>query len=149
MTPYERVKERLVLTTDRGRLDIALIHGFLKDAYWAGGIPEEIVSRSIRNSLCFGVYEGPRQVGFARVISDYATFAYLADVFVVESHRGKGIGTWLMECIMSHPDLQGLRKWHLATRDAHALYRRFGFRPPGKPETQMEILDSEIYRRHL
>jgi GNAT superfamily N-acetyltransferase len=133
------------ISTDRGRLDRPMIHGFLSGAYWARGIPRETVDRSIDNSLCFGIYEGDRQVGFARVITDSATFAYLGDVFVLESHRGRGLSTWLMEIIMGLPRLQGLRRWSLATRDAHGLYERFGFRRPENPERLMEIVDFDVY----
>jgi GNAT superfamily N-acetyltransferase len=135
------------ISTDRERLDRAAIHAFLTGSYWARGIPRETVDRSIDNSLCFGVYEGKPQVGFARVITDFATFAYLGDVFVLESHRGQGLSKWLVEVIMSLPELQGLRRWSLATRDAHGLYERFGFRRPSNPERLMEIVDLEIYAR--
>src|SRR6266550_1952190 len=107
------------VSTDKARLDHGAIHEFLRDSYWAKGIPRELVDRSIENSLCFGLYDGERLVGFARVISDYATFAYLSDVFVLESHRGQGLGTWFMETVMAHPDLRNLRRWMLATADAH------------------------------
>jgi GNAT superfamily N-acetyltransferase len=135
----------LEIDTDPGRLDIAMIHGFLATSYWARGIPRDVVERSIRGSLCFGVYDGPAQVGFARVISDCATFAYLADVFVLESHRGRGLAKWLMACIKGHPGLQGLRRWSLATRDAHGLYRQFGFDTPGDPKVSMEMVDRNVY----
>jgi GNAT superfamily N-acetyltransferase len=135
------------ISTARERLDRPMIHAFLSGSYWARGIPRETVDRSIDNSLCFGIYEGFRQVGFARVITDSATFAYLGDVFVLESHRGRGLSKWLMEIIMGMPQLQGLRRWSLATRDAHGLYERFGFRRPEKPERLMEIVDFDVYLR--
>ena len=135
------------ISTDRGRLDRDAIHAFLSNAYWAKGIPREVLDRSIENALCFGVYEGPKLVGFARVITDSATFAYLADVFVLESHRGRGLSKWLMEIILGHPELQGLRRWTLATRDAHGLYEQFGFRKLTSPERLMEIVDMDIYLR--
>ncbi len=135
------------MSTDPARLDLDVIHSFLTTSYWAAGIPRETVGRSLAHSLCFGLYDGDAQVGMARVVSDYATFAYLADVFVLESHRGQGLGRWIVGCVMAHPDLQGLRVWRLATRDAHGLYRRFGFGPPLRPETHMEIADMEIYGR--
>jgi GNAT superfamily N-acetyltransferase len=135
------------VSTDPARLDLDVIHSFLTTSYWATGIPRETVRRSLAHSLCFGLYEGAAQVGMARVVSDYATFAYLADVFVLESHRGRGLGSWIVGCVMAHPDLQGLRVWRLATRDAHGLYERFGFGPPLRPETHMEILDMEVYGR--
>jgi GNAT superfamily N-acetyltransferase len=105
------------------------------------------VERGIANSLCFGVYEGDNQVGFARIISDFATFAYLADVFIIESHRGRGLSKFLMECIVKHSDLQGLRRWVLGTRDAHGLYAQYGFKPLAKPDRYMEIHDPEVYKR--
>ena len=135
------------ISTDRGRLDREAIQRFLADSYWARGIPREVVDRSIENALCFGIYEGERQVGFARVVTDYATFAYLADVFVLESHRSRGLSKWLMETILGHPELQGLRRWSLATRDAHGLYARYGFRQPANPDRWMEIVDPDVYLR--
>jgi GNAT superfamily N-acetyltransferase len=136
------------ISTEKGRLDREGIHRFLSaDSYWARGIPREVVDRSIDNSLCFGLYDGSRQVGFARVVTDRATFAYLGDVFVLPSHRGRGLSKWLMEIVMGHPELQGLRRWSLATRDAHSLYERFGFRVPAHPERLMEISDLDIYRK--
>ncbi len=135
-----------VVTTDSGRLDEDLIHKVLSESYWAKGIPREVVARSIRNSLCFAVMHGSDQVGFARVISDYATFAYLADVFVLEEFRGRGLATFLMQCIVQHPELQGLRRWTLATRDAHGLYAKFGFKPLAKPDRFMERHDPNVYK---
>jgi GNAT superfamily N-acetyltransferase len=135
------------VTTDPARLDVGVIHGFLKGSYWALGIPEELVRRSIRGSLCFGLYEHERQIGFARVVTDRATFAYLADVFVLESHRGRGLARWLMECVLAHPDLQGLRRWSLVTRDAHGLYERLGFRGLGHPERHMSRVLDNAYSR--
>ncbi len=128
------------ICTDRSRLNVELVHEFLKNSYWASGIPDEIVRRSVENSLAFGVYTGGEQVGFARVVTDYATFAYLADVFVLEAHRGRGLAKWMIEVITSHPRLQGLRRWMLATRDAHELYRRYGFTELERPEIFMEII---------
>jgi GNAT superfamily N-acetyltransferase len=135
------------VSTERARLDLGVIHTFLSNSYWARGIPLEVVRRSADNSLCFGVYQGDAQVGFARVVTDRATFAYLADVFILESHRAKGLSKWLVECIMAHPDLQGLRRWLLATRDAHELYRRFGFGDLKAPERWMEVHDPDVYAR--
>jgi GNAT superfamily N-acetyltransferase len=123
-------------------LDLEVVHGFLRRSYWAAGVPENVVRRSIENSLCFGVYRGEEQAGFARVVTDRATFAYLADVFVLEEHRGRGIGKWLVEVILSHPDLQGLRRWMLATRDAHDLYRRYAFTELARPGIFMEKKDA-------
>jgi N-acetylglutamate synthase-like GNAT family acetyltransferase len=133
------------ISTDPNLLDIDVIHGFLKHAYWSVGIPREIVERSIDGSLCFGIYDSGRQVGFARVITDCATFGYLADVFVLESHRGRGLSKWLMQCILAHPDLQGLRRWRLVTSDAHGLYAQFGFTPIDNPERHMEKLRTNPY----
>ncbi|SRR5216684_3576076 len=127
------------ISTDPARIDVAVVHGFLTNCYWAKGISLELVRRSIEHSVCFSIFHGQAQIGFARVITDRATFAYLADVFVLESHRGKGLSKWLMECIQSHPDLQSLRRWMLATGDAHGLYRQFGFHELANPERFMEI----------
>jgi GNAT superfamily N-acetyltransferase len=135
------------VTTDPSLLNIDMIHGFLSRSYWAECIPREIVERSIRGSICFGAYRDGAQIGFARVISDGATFAYIADVFVLEPFRGKGVGKLLMQCIMSHPDLEGLRRWSLLTRDAHGLYRQSGFNVPVHPERYMEISNPDIYRK--
>ena len=131
----------LTISTDPARLDLDVVHGFLAgSSYWATGISREVVERAVRHSLCFGAYAGDGQVGFARVVTDHATYAYVSDVFVLPSHRGRGVGKRLMAAIVAHPELQGLRRWHLATRDAHGLYRQFGFGPPRHPERQMEIL---------
>jgi N-acetylglutamate synthase-like GNAT family acetyltransferase len=146
MNYIEHRRDNFLVTTDPAHLDIELIHSFLSNSYWATGIPREVVERSIANSLCFGVYEADKQVGFARVITDYATFAYLADVLIIESHRGRGMSKFLMECIVKHPELQGLRRWTLATRDAHDLYARFGFRPLSKPDRFMELHYPEVYK---
>ena len=134
------------VTTDRARLDVALIHRYLsEESYWAKGIPRERLERAIANSLCFGVFEDGAQVGFARVVTDRATFAYLADVFVLPSHRGRGISKTIMEAVRAHPDLQGLRRWHLSTLDAHGLYEQYGFRSLSMPERHMEILAKKPY----
>jgi GNAT superfamily N-acetyltransferase len=135
------------ISTDPARVDIRMVHEFLTNSYWAEGISVETVRVSIENSICFAIYHGQQQVGFARIISDLATFAYLADVFVLSSYRGRGLSRWLMECIVGHPDLQGLRRWMLATKDAHGLYAKFGFTVIGNPQTWMERHDSEIYTR--
>jgi GNAT superfamily N-acetyltransferase len=147
MTPLEWEQGNLLVSADPARLSIDAIHAFLTRSYWAAGIPRDVVERSLSHSLCFGVFDRADQIGFARVISDRATFAYVADVFVLESHRGRGLGRWLMECIKAHPDLQGLRRWMLGTRDAHGLYRHVGFHPLGDPAIYMEILDREVYSR--
>lgn len=132
-------RDGLVLTTDPARFDVAAIHAFLATSYWATGRPRDVVERSIRGSLCFGLLDGARQVGFARAITDRATFAYLADVYVLESYRGRGLAAWMMQCVTGHPDLQGLRRFALVTKDAHALYRGSGFAALAHPERWMEI----------
>ena len=135
-----------LISTDRARLDLDVVHGFLTNCYWAKGIPKEVVRRSIQHALCFGIYDADgAQVGFARVVSDFATIAYLGDVFVLESHRGRGLSKWLMECVMAHPALQGLRRWILLTRDAHGLYSQFGFMPVKASERYMELHRAHIY----
>jgi len=136
------------ITSDRARIDVNAVHRFLsEDAYWARDIPREVVELSIRHSLCFAILRGDGLVGFARVISDRATFAYLGDVFVLPAHRGKGLSKWLMECIGSHADLQGLRRWILATADAHGLYAQFGFSPLKAPPRWMEKHDPDVYTK--
>ncbi len=138
---------QFTISTDAERLDREAIHRFLAASYWATGIPREIVDRSIDLALPFGLYDGARQVGFARVITDRATFAYIGDVFVLASHRGQGLAQWLMEVVRAHPDLQGLRRWMLLTRDAHALYRKVGFGPVEDASRYMEIVDRGVYQR--
>ncbi len=142
------------ISTNKKELDIEVIHRFLSSSYWADGIPRSLVEKSIRNSLCFGLFfEGrikkTEQVGFARVISDYATFAYLGDVFVLPEHRGHGLGKWLMECVLDHPELQGLRRFSLGTKDAHGLYAQFGFKPVNPAENWMEIKVPNLYRAQV
>jgi N-acetylglutamate synthase-like GNAT family acetyltransferase len=143
-----RRDESYLISTERKRLDLATIHGFLSRTAWAAGIPLETVKRSLEHSIPFGVYEGRRQVGFARVITDCATFAYLADVFIDEEYRGKGLGKWLVETIASHPSLQGLRRFVLVTRDAQELYRKFGFEEVADFPTYMHRWDRDVYKRH-
>jgi N-acetylglutamate synthase-like GNAT family acetyltransferase len=138
---------RFLISTDRAKLDVDVIHRFLTRSYWAEGIPRETVARAIENSLCFGVYNDGEQVGFARVISDFATFAYLADVFILEPYRERGLGKELIATVMAHPELQGLRRWSLGTRDAHGLYAQFGFTPLENPSRMMEVADQEVYLR--
>jgi GNAT superfamily N-acetyltransferase len=144
---HEARRGEYLVSTDKALLELAVIHDFLRQSYWAKGVPLAVVERSMANSLCFGVYKQEQQVGFARVISDYATFAYLADVFILASCRGQGLSKWLMEMIVSHPQLQGLRKWMLATRDAHGLYRKFGFESIKAPDALMEQFFPEVYAR--
>ena len=143
---FECRRDGFVVSTDRRRLDINVIHGFLTTCYWAKGIPRETVARSLEHSLCFGVYDGSgAQVGFARVVSDFATVAYLGDVFVLETHRGRGLSKFMMESIMRHPALQGLRRWILLTRDAHGLYQQFGFTPLKSADRYMELHRPDVY----
>lgn len=148
---FERRRGDLLISTDPARVDVDVVHGFLSTCYWSPGIPRPLVERAIAHSLCFGLYRthdaASVQVGFARVITDRATFAYLCDVFVLESERGRGIGVWLMETLLTHPDLQGLRRFCLLTRDAHGLYERFGFKPMPDPSRFMERWDPDGYTR--
>jgi GNAT superfamily N-acetyltransferase len=135
------------ISTDPARLDVAAIHAYLSGSYWSPGIPAEIVERAIRHSLCFGVYESASgaQVGFARIVTDYATFAYLCDVYVLEEHRGHGLAKRMMREVMAHPALTGARRAMLATRDAHGLYRQSGFVEAGRAGNLMEIVRTDIY----
>jgi len=143
----EWTRGNFTVTCDKSRLDRGVILDFLASSYWAAGVPAAVIDQAIDGSLCFGLLDGDRQVGFARAISDRATLAYLADVFVLEDYRGKGLGRWLVECVLSHPELQGLRRWMLGTRDAHGLYRKLGFTPLKKPEIFMELHDPDVYTR--
>lgn len=142
----EWTKDDYTITTDKDRIDIPYVHGILSHMYWSEGIPLEVVERSIEGSLCFAVFHKEQQVGFARVITDEATFGYLADVFMDEAHRGRGLSKWLMECIMGYPSLQGLRRFMLATRDAHSLYSQFGFGPITHVDRWMQIHKPDIYK---
>lgn len=133
------------ISSERERMDVEAIHAFLTRTYWARGIPRETVQRAIDHSLCFGVFQGPAQVGFARVVTDQATFAYLADVYLLDEHRGQGLARRLVQAVLAHPRLQGLRRWLLVTRDAHALYRPHGFEPLAHPDRIMEIHRPDAY----
>jgi N-acetylglutamate synthase-like GNAT family acetyltransferase len=134
------LKKGFLISTDQSLLDMDMIYKYLsQDSYWAKGIQSERVKRAIENSLCFGVYQHNKQIGLARIITDKATFAYLCDVFILPEFRGNGLSKWLMQSIVAYPDLQGLRRWSLATADAHGLYSQFGFTPISKPEVWMEI----------
>jgi GNAT superfamily N-acetyltransferase len=138
--PYE-------ISTDPARLDLEAVHAYLTRSYWSAGIPREVVERAAANSLCFGLYHpAAGQVGYARVVTDRASFAYLCDVYVLENHRGQGLSKWLMKTIVEHPDLQGLRRFMLATRDAHGLYAQHGFAPLASPDRVMEVLRPDVYR---
>lgn len=136
---FEVRKNNFIISTDSSRLDIDAICDFLTRAYWAKGRPRERTEHALANSLVFGLYDGDKQIGLARVVTDYAIFAYLCDVFIHEDYRTHGLGKWLMETVHSHPDLQGLRRWTLATRDAHGLYKQFGWDALGNSENWMEI----------
>ena len=140
------VNQEFEISTDSSRLDIEVIHGFLRASYWAEGRSRSVVERSIRHSLCFGVYHADRQVGFARVVSDRAVFAYLMDVFVIPEFRGQGISKALMRAVLGHPELQGLRLFLLGTKDAHGLYVQFGFQPLPEPGRWMAIHDPDSDR---
>jgi GNAT superfamily N-acetyltransferase len=143
----EEHKGEFSISTDPERLDVPMIHRFLTQSYWAEGISMDIVERSVRGSICFGVYHQATQVGFARVVTDRATFAYLGDVFVLDVYRGRGLAKWLMSVIVKHPELQGLRRFLLATRDAGQLYRQFGFKSLAQPERFLEIHQQGLYLR--
>jgi GNAT superfamily N-acetyltransferase len=140
-------RDGYVVSDERSRLDRASVRRFIADeSYWAAGIPQGVMDKAIDNSLCFGLYRGDAQVGFARVVTDRATFGYLCDVFVDTAHRGAGLGKWLVSCVLSHPDLQGLRRLSLVTRDAHELYTPHGFRPMADPTRYLEIHRPNVYR---
>jgi GNAT superfamily N-acetyltransferase len=141
----EERRDRFLISTDPIRLDARAIHAYLVQSYWAAGIPFGVVERAIRGSLCIGLYDDGRQVGFARAVTDRATFAYLADVYVLDSHRGQGLAVWMVGALLAHPDLQGLRRWSLVTKDAHGLYARFGFTPLQSPDGHMEIARADFY----
>jgi len=146
MAYYEVHRDGYRISCDPAGIDVDAVHAFLSRSYWAEGIPRELVAQSIEGSLCFGLFAAAQQIGFARVITDRATFGYLADVYVLESHRGRGLGRWLMQVLMAHPDLQRLRRFVLVTRDAHELYRPFGFGPIQHVERYMEITRPGMYR---
>lgn len=146
MTDLIVFKDRFCISTDEMKLDIDSVHEFLSTkAYWCLNIPKETVRKSIENSLCFGVYDGDKQIGFARVISDFSTIAYLGDVYILEEYRGNGLSKWLMEIIMNHPELQNLRRWILLTGDAHGLYRQFGWNDIADPPKWMEKHNKNVY----
>jgi GNAT superfamily N-acetyltransferase len=169
MSAFERRRETFHITTDTAAMDLDAIHAYLTRSYWSEGISKELIARAMAGSLCFGLLEcapscgsslsaeasaeaedpptRERQVGFARVITDRATYAYLCDVYVLEEYQGRGLGTWLMRELMTHPDLQGLRRFGLVTRDAHGLYEKFGFTAPANPAGMMEIARPGMYLR--
>jgi len=143
--PSEWQRDGFTVSCDPARVDRAAVHAFLSGSYWAAGIPREVVERSIDGSLCFALLDGSAQIGFARVITDRASFAYLGDVYVLPEWRGQGLAKWLMECVLAHPDLQGLRRWVLVTRDAHDLYAPLGFAPLANPAGYMELHRPGVY----
>ncbi|HRH47857.1 MAG TPA: GNAT family N-acetyltransferase [Panacibacter sp.] len=146
----ELLKEDYTISTDTARLNVDVIYQYLsEESYWAKGIPRSVVEKSIANSLCFGVYDNNEQIGFARVISDKATFAYLGDVFILPTHRGKGLSKWLMQTIHAHPDLQNLRRWWLGTKDAHTLYEQFGWTRINEDVSKrfMQKHNADVYKR--
>jgi GNAT superfamily N-acetyltransferase len=130
-------RDNFTISTDQNRIDLEAVHAYLSESYWAKGIPRELVAKSVANSLCFGVYEGAKQIGLARVISDFATYAYLGDVYILPAFQGQGLGKWLIQTVVDHPELQEIRSFLLATRDAHGLYAQFGFEPLPEPQKRM------------
>ena len=149
MTIEQYERPPYTISTDPERLEVAAIQRYLATSYWAEDIPIEVVRRSIQGSLCFGLYGPGGQVGLVRVITDRATFAYLCDVYVLEEHQGKGLGRWLLDCVMASPQLQGLRRWMLVTRNAHGLYRPAGFGVTAHPESVMEIVHHGLYKEAM
>jgi GNAT superfamily N-acetyltransferase len=145
--PEQWERDGYEISTDPARIDIDAVHAFLRESYWSPGIPRETVALAITGSLNFGLYQGTNQVGFARVATDYATFGYVMDVFVLPEHRGRGLSVWLMQTVLAHPRLQHFRLWRLATRDAHGLYEKVGFKRIAHPENMMEINDPAVYQR--
>lgn len=142
------LRDDLRISTMTEEMDVDAIHAYLSgESYWAPGIPREVVARAVRHSLCVGVFDGPAQVAFARAVTDRATYAYLADVYVLEAYRGRGVSRWMMAVLTAHPDLQGLRRWALMTKDAHGLYTKFGFSPLARPDRAMERTHPGIYAR--
>ncbi|MFZ4712212.1 MAG: GNAT family N-acetyltransferase [Bacteriovoracaceae bacterium] len=147
MQILEKKRDNFLISTNQELLDLNQTHQMIAESYWATNIPKDIFERSVRNSLCFGLYDVNMQIGFARVITDYATFAYLGDVFITSKYRGMGLSKWLMDSIMEHPDLQGLRRFCLGTKDAHGLYEKYGFESISNPKNWMEIKIPDIYLR--
>ncbi len=144
---YEFKSKSILISTDKRKLNISFIHHFLSNSYWSPGIPKKMIQDAISHSLCFGVYHQSCQIGFARVITDFTSFGYLADVFISEEFRGKGYSKLLMKAVLKHPELQNFRRWMLATRDAHGLYKQFGFTPIPNPENFMQIHKPDIYNK--
>ena len=145
---FEEKKDGFIISTDKSRLDMNVIFDYLSNrSYWAKGIRMDMVKRAAENSICFGVYENDKQIGYARVVTDKATIGYIGDVFILKTHRGRGLSKWLMECILKHPELQGFRRWILLTKDAHGLYKQFGFNEPEEPATYMELRKKDVYKK--
>jgi ribosomal protein S18 acetylase RimI-like enzyme len=147
MGDFRKERGSFSISTDAGLVDVRAVHAYLSRSYWAEGIPLETVARSIEASLCFSLFDNGRQIGFARVITDKATFAYLCDVYVLEEYQGRGLGSWLMETVCAHPDLQGLRRFSLVTRDAHGLYEKFGFTIIENPDRHMAKVRQDAYKK--
>ena len=149
--PLQWTRDAFLVSADPNRLDAHAVHAFLSTSYWAAGIPLSVVERSLQNSLCVGLYDtskmGSPQIGLVRLVTDRATFAYLCDVYVLPEYRRQGLGRWMIDCCLAHPDLQGLRRFNLVTRDAHALYAPLGFRAIAHPDRYMEKLDPDVYKR--
>ncbi len=146
-TPVREFRQQgFVISTARERLDVAMVHQFLTQSPWAKGISRETVERAIQTSFCFGIYEGDRQVGFARVITDFATFAYICDFFIVESHRGRGLAKWLISSILDCPEIHGLHRACIVTAEAHGLYRQMGFMGVQRPDAYLELMNKDAYK---
>jgi GNAT superfamily N-acetyltransferase len=137
-------RDRYTISDESERLQLEVIVDYLARAYWSNQRPRVVIEKSLRHSMCFGVYENQTQIGFARVVTDHATFAYLADVFILESHQGHGLGKWLVQTMLEHPEFQGLRRWILATRDAHGLYAQYGFTALENPDRYMTKFDPTV-----
>ena len=147
MADFTRTRGRYEISTEPARVDLEAVHAYVTRSYWAEGISKDVVAKAVAGSLCFSLFDGGAQVGFARVVTDRATFAYLCDVYVLEQHRGQGLGKWLMEELMCHPDLQGLRRFVLVTKDPQRLYEPFGFETPERSGHYMELFRPDIYKR--
>lgn len=148
MDLLEETKDGFLLSTDKSKLDLTSIHDYLSNrSYWAKGVPFDVVKKAAENSICFGIYENGKQIGYARVITDMATIAYIGDVYIHEDYRRIGLSKWLMECIMKHPELQSLRRWILLTKDAHGLYHKYGFKEPEDFSLYMELKNPDVYKR--
>ncbi len=145
MQHINTTKEDYVISTDQSLLDIDVIHNYLQTSYWAANRSKEKTITAIEHSICFGLYQNKKQIGFARVLTDFSVTSYICDVFILEEHRGKGLSKWLMQTMLSHPELQGLRRWILATKDAHGLYEQFGFHSLKYPERWMELPATNAY----